>query len=176
VYSLALVLLECLTGQLAYPGTGVAAAMARLNYQPAIPTSLGQRWIQLLTAMTDRDPGLRPPATTAAQSLAELAERAETRTSVIDRSTETTQVVTDAAHAPPATLLLPSRRAPGRRITGLRWPWLAAAGAVLAVVLILVLVSASHGGSSGSPSPAPSYPSVSGPIGTHLRQLEGAVG
>jgi serine/threonine protein kinase len=176
VYSLGLVLLECVTGQLAYPGTGVEAAMARLNYQPAIPTSLGPRWIQLLTAMTARDPGLRPTASAAAQALTGLAERAETGPSIGDRATALTQVVTDADDAPPGTLLLPNRPAPGRRITRLRWPWVAAAGTVLALLLIVVLVNVGHGSSSGSPSPAPNYPTVPGPIGTHLRQLEGAVG
>jgi eukaryotic-like serine/threonine-protein kinase len=176
VYALGLVLLECLTGQLAYPGTGVEAAMARLNYQPAIPISLGPGWVQVLTAMTGRDPSLRPTASATAQALTELGERAETGSSITDGSTAITQVVTTSDHAPQGTLLLPSRRAPRRRITALRWPWLAVAGAVLAMVLIVVIINSGHGSSSGSPSPAPSYPTVPGPIGTHLRQLEGAVG
>ena len=176
VYSLGLVLLECLTGQLAYPGIGVEAAMARLNYQPTIPTSLGPHWVQLLTAMTARDPGTRPTATTAAQTFKELADRADPGSSITDGSTAITQVVTDAEDALRGTLLLPSHPLPRRRIPRVRWPWVAVAGAVLALVLIVVLVNLGHGASSGTPVPAPSYPSVSGPIGTHLRQLEGSVG
>jgi serine/threonine protein kinase len=34
VYSLGLVLLECLTSRLAYPGLGLEAALARLNHRP----------------------------------------------------------------------------------------------------------------------------------------------
>ncbi len=41
VYSLGLVLLECLTGELAYPGHGVEAAVARLHRPPVIPAELG---------------------------------------------------------------------------------------------------------------------------------------
>src|SRR5439155_14364805 len=50
VYSLGLVLIECLTGQLAYPGVGVEAALARLHRPPHIPADLGPEWVRLLTA------------------------------------------------------------------------------------------------------------------------------
>jgi hypothetical protein len=128
--------------------------------------------------MTARDPGPRPTATTAAQALTGLADQAESGPSIAEASTTITQVVTDADNAPQRTLLLPNQPPPRRRLASMRWPWVAVAGAVLAVVLILVLVNFGHGGSSGIPTPvpAPSYPSVSGQIGTHLRQLEGAVG
>ena len=69
VYSLGLVLLECLTGELAYPGSGIEAALARLNRQPEIPADLGPGWQRLLTAATERDPANRP---TAAELSAEL--------------------------------------------------------------------------------------------------------
>ena len=60
VYSLGLVLLECFTGVLAYPGEPVDSAMSRLVNDPALPGSLGEDWRQLLTAMTARDPRDRP--------------------------------------------------------------------------------------------------------------------
>jgi eukaryotic-like serine/threonine-protein kinase len=60
VYSLGLVLLECFTGTLAYPGEPVDSAMARLVTDPAMPDALGKEWRQLLTAMTERDPRSRP--------------------------------------------------------------------------------------------------------------------
>ena len=73
VYSLGLVLLECLTGRLVYPGTGVEAALTRLHHQPVVPVGLGPRWSRLLCAMTARDAGDRVSAADAAQELAELA-------------------------------------------------------------------------------------------------------
>jgi hypothetical protein len=73
VYSLGLVLLECLTGRLVYPGTGVEAALARLHQQPVVPVGLGPRWSRLLCAMTARHAADRITAAEAAQELAELA-------------------------------------------------------------------------------------------------------
>ena len=61
VYSLGLVLLECLTGRVAFPGDVVESAMARLTRPPEIPDSLPDEWRQLLGAMTARDPAARPP-------------------------------------------------------------------------------------------------------------------
>jgi eukaryotic-like serine/threonine-protein kinase len=69
IYSLGLVLLECLTGELAYPGSGIEAALARLNRQPVIPAELGPGWQRLLGAATESDPANRP---TAAELSAEL--------------------------------------------------------------------------------------------------------
>jgi eukaryotic-like serine/threonine-protein kinase len=61
VYSLGLVLLECLTGERAFPGDPVPSAVARLLGDPVIPEDLSTEWRQLLTAMTARDPANRPP-------------------------------------------------------------------------------------------------------------------
>lgn len=63
IYSLGLVLLECLTGELEYPGASkVESALARLHRQPRIPTGLAPVLTKLLTAMTARDPADRPAA------------------------------------------------------------------------------------------------------------------
>ena len=50
VYALGLVLLECLTGRREYDGTSLEVAMARLNRQPEIPTTLPGIWRDLLAA------------------------------------------------------------------------------------------------------------------------------
>jgi serine/threonine protein kinase len=71
IYSFGLVLIECLTGQLAYPGTGLEAATARLHRSPGIPRAPG--WADLLSAMTDRDPARRPTAEQVAAALTQLA-------------------------------------------------------------------------------------------------------
>ncbi|HEY9476952.1 MAG TPA: GAF domain-containing serine/threonine-protein kinase [Microbacteriaceae bacterium] len=61
VYSLGLVLLECLTGTRAFPGDPVPAAVARLINDPFIPEDISAEWRQLLTAMMAREPVDRPP-------------------------------------------------------------------------------------------------------------------
>ena len=69
IYSLGLVLLECVSGERAYPGTAVESAMARLQRQPHVPATLGSDWVTLLTAMTSRAPEDRPTAADAADVL-----------------------------------------------------------------------------------------------------------
>jgi eukaryotic-like serine/threonine-protein kinase len=63
VYSLGLVLLECLTGELEYPGVSkVESALARLHRAPRMPAGLPPALAELLTAMTARCPTDRPTA------------------------------------------------------------------------------------------------------------------
>jgi len=61
VYSLGLVLIECLTGRRVFDGSPAEAA-ARLSRDPDIPTGLPAPWPPLLRAMTAADPDLRPGA------------------------------------------------------------------------------------------------------------------
>ena len=60
IYSLGLVLLECFTGVVAFPGSAMESAAARVERDPFIPEDIGAEWRMLLTAMTSRDPYLRP--------------------------------------------------------------------------------------------------------------------
>ncbi|TFC77829.1 GAF domain-containing protein [Cryobacterium cheniae] len=60
IYSLGLVLLECFTGETAFPGKPIPSAMARLLRDPAIPEELSPEWRHLLTTMLFREPGQRP--------------------------------------------------------------------------------------------------------------------
>ncbi|MFD5828451.1 serine/threonine-protein kinase [Lentzea sp. NPDC060358] len=69
VYALGLVLLECLTGRVEYPGGDAEAALARLARPPRIPVDLPPAWVSLLAAMTDTDPARRPTAAQCARSL-----------------------------------------------------------------------------------------------------------
>jgi len=78
IYSLGLVLLESLTGEKAFPGPIVEAAVARLLRDPEIPDSLGPDWVELLRAMTNRLPDARPAAHEAASALRALAVEPET--------------------------------------------------------------------------------------------------
>ena len=70
IYALGLVLLECLTGRIEYPGTGrLAAALARLERRPQIPAELPTRLATLLRLMTADRPGARPTAAHCAREL-----------------------------------------------------------------------------------------------------------
>lgn len=60
VYSLGLVLLQCFTGQIAFPGEIVSSALARLLRDPVIPDSIDPAWRRLLASMTARNPAERP--------------------------------------------------------------------------------------------------------------------
>lgn len=71
IYSLGLVLLECLTGTPEYPGGAVEAAVARLIRQPHMPAELDEAWVALLEAMTAAEPSERPTAQTVASLLAD---------------------------------------------------------------------------------------------------------
>ncbi|TFD88408.1 serine/threonine protein kinase [Cryobacterium serini] len=110
VYSLGLVLLECLTGVRAYPGTAVESAMARLQRQPEIPSKLGRDWTTVLRAMTARDFADRPTAADAAGLLRALAtgsSNLDAPTMLLPAEAPTATVLLPAA-APDPTLLLPA--------------------------------------------------------------------
>ena len=62
IYSLGLVLLECLTGQRAFPGTAAESVSARLANDPTVPASVPGIMRELLLAMTARNPADRPTA------------------------------------------------------------------------------------------------------------------
>jgi eukaryotic-like serine/threonine-protein kinase len=62
IYALGLVLLECFTRELAFPGEAVQSAVERLVSDPPIPPDLPGDWTAILTAMTERDPAKRPAA------------------------------------------------------------------------------------------------------------------
>jgi len=69
VYSLGLVLLEGLTGNMAYPGAPIQSAVARLLHDPKIPDGLAPKWAELLASMLSRDPADRPAAREVALAL-----------------------------------------------------------------------------------------------------------
>ncbi|MBW4041818.1 MAG: protein kinase [Acidobacteria bacterium] len=69
VYALGLVLLESLTGVVAFPGDVDESALARLDRDPEIPDTVPQVLARVLAAMTARDPGDRPTAGEASVAL-----------------------------------------------------------------------------------------------------------
>ena len=205
VYSLGLVLLECLTGQRAYPGTAVESAMARLHRQPEIPDALGPEWGELLTAMTVREPGVRLSALDAAVRLRGLV----TRDTAGDAATmrlpplSATATMRLPASAPTATMLLPplapedamtalltAPGAPDEDTTESRPRRTARpgdgrphrAGRILLSVVAAAAALAAIGAlvfalhpATPAAVPPPSYPAVGGALGTHLDQLQESV-
>ncbi|SEJ55009.1 Serine/threonine protein kinase [Arthrobacter sp. yr096] len=83
IYSLGLVLLECLTGRAEYPGTPMETASARLHRAPQVPLELPAPLRSLLEAMTDMDPGNRPKAQEVEQALTQEGIQSGRRTAVL---------------------------------------------------------------------------------------------
>ncbi|GAB3611315.1 hypothetical protein GCM10027414_34410 [Humibacter ginsengiterrae] len=77
VYSLGLVVLECLTGHREFPGPAVESSVARLARDPVLPAGLSADWGALLRSMTARDPGERPAAARLAASFDALGPPGE---------------------------------------------------------------------------------------------------
>jgi serine/threonine protein kinase len=176
VYSLGLVLLECLTGEVAFPGHGPEAAFARLKSGPVIPDTVPAGWARLLAAMTDRDALGRPGAAEVGVAVTGLAEAPlpdSTATAVLS-----TAAAADFEPAPaeelPATRVLPvvgQPPEPARRRRRVR-PWALAAAALAVLILAIGIALAASDNGSSVQTPAPAYPTVPGPLGSHLRQLE----
>jgi hypothetical protein len=185
VYSLGLVLLECLSGELAFGGHGVEAALARLHRAPAIPEDLDPAWQGLLAAMTARDPAVRPPAAAVANRLRSLASSGAEAPGpgrlarLVETATTQSLSVGRGDPAVPAARAHPSLAVPAQGRRGHRRGWYLAAAVSAAVLagLVVVLVLAGGPGRSGSEAvPSRPYPSVSGKLGTDLRHLELAIG
>jgi len=62
IYSLGLVLLECIKGTVEYPGSAVESAVARLHRAPEIPDDVPAEWADLIRSMTAIEPLERPTA------------------------------------------------------------------------------------------------------------------
>ncbi|OZF26369.1 serine/threonine protein kinase [Rhodococcus sp. 14-2496-1d] len=123
IYTLGLVLIECLTGTMAFEGSAVAAAVTRLHRDPAVPEGLGSDWHALLTEMTSRRPEDRPAAAAVAHRLRGLSRSTTSlpRTAAIPMETVNTV-------APPAVSASTEAEPPRRR-------WIVPGAAALFVAL-----------------------------------------
>ncbi len=158
IYALGLVLLECVTGELVYPGHGVEAAVVRLHRPPAFPPWLDPEFAHLLMAMTAPDPAQRPSAARTAQALSGPAVSTVAGVPI-------TQVL-PTVPTPGSTELWPA--VPDRHWG--RWAWVGAA--LLVAALVVAVPIATHPTSTPSGSRPPTYPSVPGQLGTHLQELQ----
>jgi eukaryotic-like serine/threonine-protein kinase len=105
VYALGLVLLEALTGERAFPGQPAAAAVARLVREPTVPADLPPDWIELLRAMTARNPAQRPPAAAVGKRLVAFARPVERQTMPL-RSWRPTTLATAGGSVPAAAVVM----------------------------------------------------------------------
>lgn len=196
IFSLGLVLIECLTGERAFPGSAVEATAARLSRDPVVPDVFGPTWRNLLVGMTARDPGARPVAQDVARQLAILA---------VDDVASATVPLPSATGQDAPTRVLPAA-APTERLSRVHTPdrptprarrrsrlpgvvvGVVAAGVVVAVTAALWAASGNVAPGRVDPSPSPTartiatvahgsveYPSVDGNLGRHLDDLEQAV-
>lgn len=74
IYSLGLVLLQCFTRALAFPGVPEGEDDARLTIDPDIPAELPFQWKALLAAMTSLAPADRPDAQETLDALHRIQE------------------------------------------------------------------------------------------------------
>ncbi|MGF0310240.1 serine/threonine-protein kinase [Rhodococcus sp. IEGM1428] len=147
IYTLGLVLIECLTGTMVFEGSAVAAAVARLHRDPAVPQELGPEWHSLLTAMTSRQPEDRPDAAAVAHRLRRILRSATPLPPTAVIPVERTHVV--AAADPVGTAHRPPRR---------RWMVPGAAAAlVLALGAGIIWIASS---ASDDPGQVPATPAT----------------
>ncbi|WP_182481440.1 serine/threonine-protein kinase [Nocardioides immobilis] len=163
VYSLGLVLLEALTGERAFTGTQMEAALARLHRSPAVPDDLPDDWRGLLAAMTATDPGERPTAGAAAERIRALASTAPSAALAVPTATQ----VLEPTPAPSSVTQddVPTERLPDGAAgpVGLSGP-AKAVGAVVAVALVVVALAvggAVLGGGDETPDDPATTPATS---------------
>jgi eukaryotic-like serine/threonine-protein kinase len=170
IYSLGLVVLECVTGRPEYPGSSAEAAVARLTRPPHVPSTLPPDWSELLTAMTSGDKMKRPTASDVTEALWELSTSpADAPTSILEpeRPINATRAMT-----------VTSLEAPRRPwLDGLQ-RWLIASGLVAILFVIGIwLVTSQIQRAADSPSdlPAPTVSPGRDRLTQDLHDLEEAV-
>jgi serine/threonine protein kinase len=164
MYSLALVLVEALTGHTAFTGTSYEVAVARVVRDPDIGADVPEAWRPLLREMTSREPEHRPPAEAVRARLealegtdhdapsAALPPAAVVGAGVVDSHAATEVVaVSGGTTVMPAVQLPepPSASPPDREHPNRRGLWLA----LLAVAFVLALIASQGGGGLEAPPP-----------------------
>ncbi|MDQ0802062.1 serine/threonine-protein kinase [Arthrobacter sp. SLBN-112] len=200
IYSLGLVLLECIKGTVEYPGSAVESAVARLHRAPEIPDDVPAEWAELIRSMTSIEPLERPTAADIETSLRHaLVSPASTPGEL---AAETTRVLPAMPFHPPsitaeesveelreasapagaadrnATAPAVARRPPEKNASRLRrffWRkrfWLAV---VLGILVVAAAAAAVMISVSARPADVVPYPTVTGTLGDHLKELQKSV-
>lgn len=202
VYALGLVLLECLTGQPEYPGTGIESAIARVSRPPRIPDDLPPALAETLRAMVADDPKQRPSAARCAELLDLAGSGGVTAAFAEAGQAESAPTVQAPAAAPAAAAPAAERTVLGTRfmpagdgfteVTGAapdqhvrrrgrlsRAVWGALAGAVALIVLVIALLLGVFSGPPPAPAAPPLPPAQGSPgvqrLPNDLQNLERAV-
>jgi serine/threonine protein kinase len=161
VYSLGLVVLEAATGDRAFGGTGMAAAVARLQHGPDIPDDLPSGLATTVGAMTAMNPDDRPTAATAATRL-----RGSSGRDAVDEGTAVLPLLADPTSVLPA---VPAGAAGatrggfwGRVATLPRWavPFACFLLGFLAVLALGLAVAGDDGGDATTTTTATTVPTT----------------
>jgi serine/threonine protein kinase len=192
IYSLGLVLLECIKGTVEYPGSAVESAVARLHRAPEIPDDLPTEWQHLLTSMTALEPLERPSAANLEAALRHAlvspdsapADLAEQHTRILPALPARPPSILPADPSQTQSTVETTGKTPGRRIPARPNGQPAATkkrrrlriGAALATAALLGGAAAVNvaANSPEKPDVVP-YPSVSGTLGDHLVKLQRSV-
>jgi eukaryotic-like serine/threonine-protein kinase len=201
IYSLGLVLLECLKGEVEYPGSAVESAVARLHRAPIIPDAVPEEWARLIRAMTVLEPLDRPSAADLEAAFRMALVSPGSLPGPV--SAETTRILpapparrprrprpeaaaaAAAAGTRPLNWLDPDalpprprhRPSPNRGAAWFLSTRLRTSVALLLAVLAVLAVGATVALTLSAPA-APDvvpYPTVTGPLGDHLTDLQKGV-
>lgn len=193
IYSLGLVLLECIKQTIEYPGSAVESAVARIHRAPEIPDDVPAEWADLIRSMTAVEPLERPTAGDVETALRQALVSPVSAPGEL--APETTRVLPAMPFRPPTITtesklpgyqehmaeaagssgseargsvpVLSRLRHAGKRI------WLVLVLGILTIGAIAAALTFSL-----APQPTPDvvpYPSVTGTLGDHLKQLQESV-
>lgn len=195
IYSLGLVLLECIKGAVEYPGGAIESAVARLHRAPVIPDTIPVQWSALITSMTALDPLDRPSAADLETALRQALVSPDsvpgavveepTRVlpappsrppHLVSESSLTTESETGSRTADPtgASGHSPARASIAQRVRSLGTRRKLAAALTMAAALAVAAVSLTSVDAPETPVPV-QYPAVTGTLGEHLDQLQRSV-
>lgn len=195
IYSLGLVLLECVKQTVEFPGNAVESAVARLHRTPEIPTDLPAEWADLIRSMTAIEPLERPVAADVESVLRQALVSPVSAPGELEP--ETTRVLPAMPFRPPSIAITaesdlpvvlasrtqrdvtrrfhPRSRVPDLsrlRHNGRRFWTVIALGVLSAGAAVTALTF------SLAPEPTPDvvpYPAVTGALGDHLKELQESV-
>ncbi|WP_426939356.1 serine/threonine-protein kinase [Pseudarthrobacter sp. S3] len=195
IYSLGLVLLECVKQTVEFPGSAVESAVARLHRTPEIPADLPAEWADLIRSMTAIEPMERPVAADVESVLRQALVSPVSAPGELEP--ETTRVLPAMPFRPPSIAITaesdlpvvlasstqrdvtrrsnPHSRVPDLsrlRHNGRRFWTVIALGVLSAGAAVTALTF------SLAPEPTPDvvpYPAVTGTLGDHLKELQESV-